>query len=57
MDSDNGIFFRDLFFMGDALALGVSWHLDSGFWNILLDTLLGWIYIGFKAAEYICPNV
>jgi hypothetical protein len=46
-----------LFATGKMLALGMAWHLDSGFWSILIDTLLGWIYVGFKVAEYVWPNV
>jgi hypothetical protein len=41
--------------IGCWIALGIAWHLDSGFWNIFFDTLLGWIYIGFKLAQYIWP--
>lgn len=35
------------------IALGIAWHLDSGFWNILGDFLLGWIYVSYKLAQYI----
>lgn len=33
------------------IALGMAWHLDSGFWNVLLDCCLGWIYVGFKVSQ------
>lgn len=41
--------------IGDSLALGIAWHLDSGFWNILIDAFLGWIYVAYKLAQYIWP--
>lgn len=40
---------------GHSLALGVAWHLDTGFWSILFDTLLGWVYVGYKFAQYTWP--
>lgn len=41
--------------IGCWIALGMSWHLDSGFWDILADALLGWVYIGFKISQCIWP--
>lgn len=40
--------------IGCWIALGMSWHLDSG-WGVFFDTLLGWIYVGYKLAQYIWP--
>ncbi len=37
---------------GEGIALGVAWHLDHGFWNILLDTILGWIYVAYKLTQF-----
>ncbi len=36
---------------GSSIALGMAWNLDSGFWNILIDTILGWIYVGYKVSQ------
>ncbi len=43
--------------MGSFIALGMAWHLDSGFLNILIDTILGWIYIGYKISQFYWPYV
>ncbi len=40
---------------GQALALGISWHLDSGFFNILVDTILGWVYVAYKISQFVWP--
>ena len=40
---------------GNSLALGIAWHLDYGFWSILGDALLGWIYVGYKVAQFVWP--
>jgi hypothetical protein len=40
--------------IGCWIALGMAWHLDSGI-DVLIDSLLGWIYVGFKIAQYIWP--
>ena len=41
--------------MGQSIALGIAWHLDSGFWDIFFDCILGWIYIGFKISQLLWP--
>ena len=38
-----------------SIALGIAWHLDSGFWNILIDAFLGWIYVAYKVTQYVWP--
>lgn len=35
---------------GWFIALGMAWHLDSGPY-IIIDALLGWIYVAYKLAE------
>lgn len=40
------------FVNGMLAALGMSWVLDNGFWNILIDTLLGWIYVSYKITQF-----
>lgn len=40
-------------FSGMLVAIGIAWHLDSGFWNIFIDAILGWIYVAFKLAQYV----
>lgn len=42
---------------GKFIALGVAWHLDNGFWSILGEALLGWVYVGYKVAQHIWPMV
>ena len=39
------------------IALGVAWHLDNGFWSILIDSLLGWVYIAYKTAQFVCFTI
>lgn len=46
---------RNMFSMGQSIALGIAWNLDNGFWHILLDYFLGWIYVAFKIAQYLWP--
>lgn len=41
--------------IGAWVALGMAWHLDNGFWTILGEALLGWVYVGYKVAQYIWP--
>lgn len=36
---------------GNSLALGMAWHLDNGFFTILGETFLGWIYVAYKLTE------
>lgn len=42
---------------GTYIALGIGWHLDSGFWNIFVDAFLGWIYVGYKISQLLWPGV
>ena len=44
-----------VFGSGECLALGMSWHLDNGFWNIFIDTFIGWMCVGFKVSQYVWP--
>jgi hypothetical protein len=37
----------------NLIALGMAWYLDNGFWSILLDTLLGSVYISYKITQII----
>jgi len=39
--------------LGMSWALGITWHIDSGFWSILTNTLLGWIYVAYKLTQYV----
>ena len=39
------------FSCGSAIALGMAWHLNSGFWNIFIDTMLGFIYVSYKVTQ------
>ncbi len=43
--------------IGAWVALGMAWHLDNGFWAILGEALLGWVYVGYKVAQHIWPMV
>lgn len=38
---------------GQMIALGVSWHMDHGFWKILGETLLGWVYVSYKITQHV----
>lgn len=40
-----------------SIALGMAYCLDNGFWNILLDTLLGGIYIAYKITQIVIKFV
>jgi hypothetical protein len=40
---------------GHSMALGLAWHLDSGFCSIFIDAMLGWVYVAYKVAQYIWP--
>lgn len=46
---------KPIFASGKMIALGMAWHLDNGFWTILGESLLGWVYVGYKVAQYILP--
>jgi hypothetical protein len=52
---DKTILDYELFSVGRLLALGMAWHFYSGFWNIFLDTFLGWIYVGYKCVKLLWP--
>jgi len=42
---------------GSSVAFGFAWHLDYGFWSLLIDTLLGWVYVAYKVAEFMWPVI
>jgi hypothetical protein len=40
------------FASGSSLAFGMAWHLDNGP-GVIIDTILGWVYVSYKLTQYI----
>lgn len=43
--------------LGSALAMGISYAFNGGFWWAVFHGLLGWVYLAYKAMTFIIPEL